>query len=275
MNGPHLDDELSALLDGELDEAEREAAAAHLRECAFCTSELAAVERTRSLVRSLPIVYPPHALEPRPEQRANWWNGLAAAAAAVVVTLVLQMAPERPVSVEVAGLVDAHSAYTVVTAPGPPNIVNAVLTDRRAGQAVDTSASNDGDVDLRLIPTPTRLEGDYQRVGVYRRGDVVHEFFSDGVHTLSVFAEAGDLNDGSLPANGRPVVVHDKIARHYNWRGADVLVWESGGVVYTAVGNAAVADVLAAAASMPDSEKLSVGERLRRGCRALVDAITG
>jgi anti-sigma factor RsiW len=270
MNGPHLDDELSALLDGELHGEEHDDAVAHLRECAFCTSELAAVERTRSLVRSLPMVYPPNALEPRPERRANWWDGLVGVAAAAVTSLLLNMAPDQPVTVEVAGLVDTHSS---ITGPGP-NIVNAVLTDKRAGQILDTAAA-DGDVDLRLIPTPLRLEGDYQRLGVYRRGDVVHEFFSDGVHTLSVFAEAGDLDDGSLPANGRAVVVHDKLARHFEWPGADVLVWESGGVVYTAVGNGPAEDVQAAAASMPASEKLSVGERLRRGCRALVDAITG
>lgn len=355
MNGPHLDDELSALLDGELEGAEHDEAVAHLRECAFCTSELAAVERTRSLVRSLPMVDPPNALRPRQEQRAGRSTGLAAAAAAAVVFVVLQaLPPDRSVSVAIGGLVEAHASravsdpplvetrlkvsnkseqaefdvipvagrvplsakYTVVTAPGrvvaERDTIEFIVADKRTGQMVEKAVmdretgmvvwrelyDDNGEVVRTvevewlkekgapppvapqrsagtLIATPERLDGDYQRVGVYRRGDVVHQLFSDGLHTLSVFAEAGDLDAGALPGNGRVVTLDDKKASHYDWPGGDVLVWESGGVVYTAVGDGSVEDVMAAAASMPDSGKLSVGERLRRGCRAMADALTG
>lgn len=45
---------LSALLDAELDGAERERVTRHLRACATCEAELASLRRVRAQVRSLP-----------------------------------------------------------------------------------------------------------------------------------------------------------------------------------------------------------------------------
>jgi negative regulator of sigma E activity len=47
-------DQLSALLDNELDEQERAALTAHLPTCAECRAELESLRRTRALVRALP-----------------------------------------------------------------------------------------------------------------------------------------------------------------------------------------------------------------------------
>lgn len=290
MNGPHLDDELSALLDGELHGAEHDDAVAHLRQCAFCTSELAAVERTRSLVRALPMVDPPNALAPRREQkqapRGTGW--IAAAAAALVFVALQAMAPDHTVNVAVAGLVDAHTAFTVVTTPASPETIEVVLADTRTGDTVERAAldSTTGAVLWRQhdaaaarahhrIPTPERLDGGYERVGLYRHDDVVHELFSDGLHTLSVFAQPGELDESGLPTDRRIVAMGKQQASHYDWPEGDVLVWESGGVVFAAVGDAPAGEVMAAAASMPKTGALSVGERLKRGCRALADAVTG
>lgn len=362
MIGPHLGDELSALLDGELAPDEAAAAQAHLRECAFCTSELAAFDRARSAVRSLPMVDPPGALRPREleRRRGSVWVAVGAAAAVLVA---LQVVPvDRSVSPAVASLVQAHAVravnadpvdvaarswvveahmavrrggeraefdvvpvssnvrlagkYTVVTAPGrmvaSRDTVEVEVVDKRTGRVVEKAAldretgvvvwrevyDSAGRVvrtveaqwlrasagpaptpDVRsvgrLIPTPSKLDGDYQRVGVYKRGEVVHQLFSDGLHALSVFAEAGSLDEGGLPGNAASVHLGGHAAHHFDWPGGEVLVWESGGVVYTAVGDAPVDDVKAAAASMPAPRSLGVGERLKRGCRALADAVAG
>jgi len=55
----HLGDALSALLDGELDDAAAEAARAHLAGCQACETERAAIGQARSWLRGLPPVEPP------------------------------------------------------------------------------------------------------------------------------------------------------------------------------------------------------------------------
>ncbi len=55
----HLNDVLSALLDGELDDAGMTAARAHLAGCPTCEEELVDVGLARSWLRSLPPVEPP------------------------------------------------------------------------------------------------------------------------------------------------------------------------------------------------------------------------
>lgn len=334
-NGPHLDDELSALLDGELDPAEVEAAQAHLRECAFCTSELAAIDRTRTMVRSLPMVDPPFALHPRREQRRRPVGALAAAAAAVFL-LGLQTIPvEGSVVPALADFVDFHAAsaaavdsvpvganvtlaskYTVVTAPGRPVVdrqtIAVEVLDKRSGKVMEKAEvdkerltvlwrevyEEDGSVVPnegfapgsapipvnprsvgRRVPMPERLDGEYERIGVYRHGgDVVHLLFSDGLHALSVFVEVGYLDDDHVPenfSNARQVRLGNQKAWHWDWPGGEGFVWDANGVVYTAVGDGHVDDVTAAAASMPEPPRPSTGERLKRGCRALADALAG
>ncbi|MDQ1439124.1 MAG: sigma-E factor negative regulatory protein RseB [Acidimicrobiaceae bacterium] len=370
--GDHLDDELSGLLDGELSADETVAARTHLAGCAFCMAELAAIDRTRTLVRSLPAVDPPTSLLARaaaaptdldarpPARRAAVLASIVAAAAVLVV--LLQWAPaDRSVSPSLAGLVQAHATsvvntdpadvaadqppgveahvhikgatgeaefdvvpvvsrvpvaakYTVTTAPGQPVadrptidvevreqgvLAERIALDAETGvvlrrELYDVSG---GVVRMALVervrmthtpaPTPahrtagglvaapSKLDGDYLRVGVYRRGRVVHMLFSDGLHALSVFAQAGALAASDLPGGGRLVRLGSKTGYHYDWPGGDVLLWESGGVVYTAVGDAPVEDVKAAAASMPQRSRLSIGERVRRRCRALAEAVTG
>ncbi|HEV7888601.1 MAG TPA: zf-HC2 domain-containing protein [Acidimicrobiales bacterium] len=116
----HLTDELSALLDGELADHEAVAVRAHLSRCAFCTSELAAVDRTRSLVRELPPVDPPGVLRlPAPRTvRRGPLAAVAAAAAAAAAAVLVQWAPaDHPVSPKVATLVEVHATSGVNQEP--------------------------------------------------------------------------------------------------------------------------------------------------------------
>jgi hypothetical protein len=57
--GEHLDDSLSAFLDGELEEAAHQAAYEHLAACALCQSDLESLTRVRTALRAAPEVDPP------------------------------------------------------------------------------------------------------------------------------------------------------------------------------------------------------------------------
>lgn len=130
MNTPfrdpgHLGDALSALLDGELDRAQEEAARAHLLRCPDCTEELVAVRDARSWLRALPPVDPPFGfyermlrdgVDARPGLRRR--AGLAAlgAAAAAVTVLGVGSPSPRPVNPGVTQLVEAHATGASVGA---------------------------------------------------------------------------------------------------------------------------------------------------------------
>lgn len=55
----HLEESLSAFLDGELDEAAQRAAYQHLAACLLCRGQLDSVQRVRTALRGAPPVEPP------------------------------------------------------------------------------------------------------------------------------------------------------------------------------------------------------------------------
>jgi anti-sigma factor RsiW len=125
MDG-HLTDALSALLDGELTPAEAAGARGHLATCAFCTSELSAIDRIRSRIRALPAVDPPVALTsampvtPAPPviRRRRPVAAMAAGIAAAAAVVLLQLAPvERQIAPEVTRLVEVHATSGVNNDP--------------------------------------------------------------------------------------------------------------------------------------------------------------
>lgn len=113
-----LDDALSALVDGELTPAEETAARTHLATCAACREELAALERVRALVRSLPgLDLPPLVVE-----RVRWLGRrrpsrvaavAATAVAAAASLLFVAAAPTDPVTPPVDRLVEVHATSGV------------------------------------------------------------------------------------------------------------------------------------------------------------------
>lgn len=134
MSGPfdrsaHLEEALSALLDGELPGPSEEEARAHLATCPYCADELRAVDQARRWVRSLPAVDPPFGFYDRvvltsatsfasagPGLRRR--AGLAAlvAAAAAVTVLGIGSPGPGPVRPAVSRLVEAHAASASVGA---------------------------------------------------------------------------------------------------------------------------------------------------------------
>lgn len=125
------------------------------------------------------------------------------------------------------------------------------------------------------VSAPTGLAEGYERLGIYRRAGVTQVRYSDGLYDLSVFQQEGRLDRRDLPGGDRVAIGRGEGWR-YEWPGGNLVVWEAGRVVHTAVSDAPLQQVLAAIASLPvTSGSTSLVERLRRVCRALVQPFAG
>ncbi|MFP5317434.1 MAG: hypothetical protein ACLGI2_03970 [Acidimicrobiia bacterium] len=148
----------------------------------------------------------------------------------------------------------------VAPAPPPDDFKNA------APQVLSTNRLPAG------VSAPAALADGYQRVGLYRRSGVVQALYSDGLYDLSVFEQQGTLDRRGLPATR--VEVGDDRGWHYSWPGGHVLLWEDEGVVYTAVSDAPLDQVLTAVRSLPPAGvSPSLVRRLRQVARALVQPL--
>ena len=86
----------------------------------------------------------------------------------------------------------------------------------------------------------SRIGTGYRRVGAYKAGGVVQQFYSDGLHGLSVFEQRGHLKNAETDlagetGSGRRVEIAGRTMRAYSASVGEAVVWESDGVVYTAV----------------------------------------
>jgi hypothetical protein len=122
---------------------------------------------------------------------------------------------------------------------------------------------------------PAMLGEGYVRLGVYRRGPVVHVHYSDGLFELSVFEQSGRLDDDDLPGAGQTISVGQAEARLYSWAGGHLLVWEAGPVVRTAVSDAPAGQLISAARDLPKSGsgRPSLLDKLRQAASTLVDPL--
>jgi negative regulator of sigma E activity len=122
---------------------------------------------------------------------------------------------------------------------------------------------------------PRALGAGYRRVGLFRQAGAVHVLYSDGLYSLSLFQQGAGLDQRRLPSGGRVAMVGRSVGRAYAWPGGEVVTWARSGTTYTVVGDGPAADVEAAAASLPAPRRLSIAQRVRRGCRAMVEAVSG
>jgi hypothetical protein len=118
---------------------------------------------------------------------------------------------------------------------------------------------------------PESLSAGYRRIGAYHRPGLLHVMYSDGVYGLSVFEQPGRLDRASLPARGRRVRVGRVEGRFWTWAGGDILLWSTGGTVYTAIGDGPLDEIVSAAGSIPAPRPASTLEKVRRACRGLLD----
>lgn len=129
----HLGPELSAYLDGELEQYEIPLVVDHLSRCERCRDELQELDSARAAVRSLPTVEQP-AVIPLPTKssaRGRWTRrfvGAAAAAAAVIVlALGVTGSGSAPAPVDLDAIADRHGARASLESG--PQFLPAVLTE--------------------------------------------------------------------------------------------------------------------------------------------------
>ena len=90
-------EELSAYIDGELDDATREHVEQHLATCADCRTRVDGLRETAYSVRALPMESPPRSFSIPKQRRRSWswgpvgWLGAAAAAVLVIVVGIHQV----------------------------------------------------------------------------------------------------------------------------------------------------------------------------------------
>jgi negative regulator of sigma E activity len=145
-------EELSALIDNELDAAEQTRVAEHVAGCADCQARLDGLRQTAHAVRALPMETPPRTftIPAQPRQSFRWapvgWIGGAAAALLVVVFGVNQLHPLTPTNSASTSTVSGGLAQGPVTlshkaaAPVAPPAVSS-NDQQYSGQATIASAN--------------------------------------------------------------------------------------------------------------------------------------
>jgi sigma-E factor negative regulatory protein RseB len=113
-----------------------------------------------------------------------------------------------------------------------------------AGAAIDqpTDAQPEPTQSLKLVPNgyraPSSLGVGFQLVTRSRHPGGILLSYSDGIFSVSVFEQRGDLNWDALLAGGTTSNVAGNRARRYMEPSGEVLVWEHEGLVYTCVSDA-------------------------------------
>ncbi|MFQ5947888.1 MAG: anti-sigma factor family protein [Acidimicrobiia bacterium] len=126
----HLNELLSAYLDGETTPEEQARVVGHLAECGDCRDEMAALDAARSSLRSLPLLEPSVSLWPervsevtdrrRPIRLTRAWAWAAAVAAALLIAVgVTAGLRQGPTRLDIDSVAERHTARAVVD-PGLP-----------------------------------------------------------------------------------------------------------------------------------------------------------
>jgi sigma-E factor negative regulatory protein RseB len=159
-------------------------------------------------------------------------------------------------------------AFTTITSPATAVEVAAAGTPRVTRSQVPSPAH-----DLkRPWKLKSRIGTGYHLVGAYKADGVVQQFFSDGLHGLSVFEQRGHLRAAETDlagdrVSGREVEIAGHTMRAYTASAGEAVVWESDGVVYTAVTDAPWSDLAEAIQDLPHADPPG---RLRRVAQTVV-----
>jgi hypothetical protein len=170
-------------------------------------------------------------------------------------------------------LLDSHGspyrsvAFTAITTGS--TVLAAAAGAPRANRSQEPSPARHLKAPYKL---KSRIGSGYRRLGAYRSAGVVQQYFSDGLHGLSVFEQRGHLKPSETDlagetGSGRPVEIAGRTMRAYSASVGEAVVWESDGVVYTAVTDAPWTDLAAAVEDLPHADPPG---RLRRVAQAVV-----
>ena len=171
-------------------------------------------------------------------------------------------------------LLDSHGnpyrsvAFTTITT-GATVMAAAASAAPRATRSQEPAPARHLKAPYKL---KSRIGSGYRRLGVYKAGGVVQQYFSDGLHGLSVFEQRGHLKSTAAElagetGSGRRVEISGRTMRAYSASVGEAVVWESDGVVYTAVTDAPWADLAGAVQDLPHADPPG---RLRRMAQTVV-----
>jgi anti-sigma factor RsiW len=246
----HAGDLLSALLDDELDPAQRASVSAHLRTCPVCAAELERISTAREALRALPWLDLPHPVILRMRGTRRRLLAPAAFASAAAVSFVLF------------GVVTADRHVT----PPVTTFVLSSAVQNSSGAQPAPSAEN---------KAPAALAHGYQRVGAWRADDYLQLVYSDGFRALSVFEQSGRMSAERLPRKADAVPVGNGVGREFDWQGEWMVVWQSGPTTYTVVAQGSRQEALDVARSVPPEGRPPVWQRARKAARRLLEDVSG
>jgi hypothetical protein len=107
---------------------------------------------------------------------------------------------------------------------------------------------------------PSRLAAGYERVRAELVSGGLYVVYRNAFHGLSIFEQPGRLSG---------------VERSYQRAGGQVVTWQGGPTVFTAIGDGPAADVLAAVRSIPHPHPPSLLGHLRSLSREVVETLSG
>ena len=217
-------DLLNAYLDDELSPDERADLERELAASADLRRELAELDATRSLLRSLPAVEPRRPIQrpgsvPVPSRRPRRLATAVAAVAAVwlaVLTVGVSLG-SLPVVPEVDQLAIQHAA--------------ADTGETTMGFA-EMDKDDMMDEDPAIVPD---LGDGMGLTEVFQAGDMVQARYSDGEHAVSIFHERGKVDWDDMPGSGEVDMMDDGPMWKSSMGDVTVVVVERGDHVVTVV----------------------------------------
>ena len=270
IDEPHPQEDLSALLDGELPDDVAEHVYAHVLTCSECAAELDAARRARLELRSLPAVEPPPGFyddllgslsrcgpsatttRQRTRRGRRWVVAQAGVAVAAGLVLVIGGGGQdsaQAVAPQVASAIQRHAATL------------SAMSDASHGFGASNPEPRATDLGRPYV-APAELAG-YRLVDAFQEDAGVELLYEKGGFSLSLFEQPGALDTSDLAPGGSRTTVggHDA----WRWNGGRVLVVGRRGVVITLVGDESGPAVAAAAAALPGQAQ-PLTTRLRRAC---------
>jgi hypothetical protein len=264
----HLDEELSAYLDGELDEAGYQQAYHHLSVCAHCQVQLEEINRVRSIMRTAPPVDPPFGFVERlvRDQRRRRWVPAVAAVVGLAAAWVLVVAIAG-------GSVGVESPFSDIAAAQSELAEDADDVEGFQAGAIEFASAERDDIPAAFRGPEEVGDADYLAgFQALNRDGWLMVYDLDG-EPVVVYEQQGDLE--SLPAGGERFEIDGDPA----WRGAvdgrNAVVVQRGGMTYTIVGEPDVDALVTIAEELPEPEEAeapSVGERLADAADDFVSA---
>jgi hypothetical protein len=211
-------------------------------------------EEVRALLRGLPDVAPPEGffdhLIRRRRRRARTVAGAALVAAGVTGAIVVAQATgiTGDVSPPMSALADFHSEAAVV----------------------ESSMQGDPDGDVPApYQAPEHVAGMSRGFTFRHPDDVVQVLYGEDGHYLSVFEQAGDLEDEATDAGLTPLDVAGVDA----WRSdAGAVIVRRDGVVYVLMGDFDVDQLASIVDDLPDGRPMGLTRRIGDAMDDLVDA---